>query len=76
MKKLFSLALLAIVIGACNTHPQFVVEGTVSDAADKVLYFEASAISGIQSLDSVKLNEMVSVESAEKFITLFSMRKR
>lgn len=56
MKKLFSLALLAIVIGACNTHPQFVVEGTVSDAADKVLYFEASAISGIQSLDSVKLN--------------------
>ncbi len=55
MKKLFSLALLAVAITACNTKPQFVVEGTVSDAADKVLYFEASALSGIVSLDSVTL---------------------
>ena len=55
MKKLFSLALLAVAITACNTKPQFVVEGTVSDAADKVLYFEASALSGIVPLDSVTL---------------------
>ncbi|MBO5380524.1 MAG: AhpC/TSA family protein [Bacteroides sp.] len=55
MKKLFLLALLAVAITACNTKPQFVVEGTVSDAADKVLYFEASALSGIVPLDSVTL---------------------
>lgn len=56
MKQLFSLALLTMIISACNTNPQFVVEGSVSDAADKVLYFEAAALSGIQSLDSVKLD--------------------
>lgn len=55
MKKIFLLALAAAALGACDSQPKFTVEGTVTDADGKMLYLEASALDGIQALDSVKL---------------------
>lgn len=55
MKKLFLMALAAIALGACNSEPQFKVEGEVSGAEGKMLYLEAAALEGIVPLDSVKL---------------------
>ena len=53
----FVLVLLMLAFSACNQEPQFKVEGTVTGAADKMLYLEASAIAGIQPIDSVKLDK-------------------
>lgn len=55
MKRLFLMALTAIVLGACNSEPQFKIEGEVSGAEGKMLYLEAAALEGIVPLDSVKL---------------------
>ena len=55
MKKIFLTALTVIALGACNSEPQFKVEGQISGAADKMLYLEASALGGIETLDSVRL---------------------
>lgn len=55
MKRLFLMALAAIALGACNSEPQFKVEGEVSGAEGKMLYLEAAALEGIVPLDSVKL---------------------
>lgn len=55
MKRLFLMALTAIALGACNSEPQFKVEGEVSGAEGKMLYLEAAALEGIVPLDSVKL---------------------
>lgn len=49
------MALTAIALGACNSEPQFKVEGEVSGAEGKMLYLEAAALEGIVPLDSVKL---------------------
>lgn len=55
MKKLFCVALAAMTLGACNSGPQFKIEGEVTGADGKMLYLEASALEGIVPLDSVKL---------------------
>lgn len=55
MKRLFLMALTAIALGACNSEPQFKIEGEVSGAEGKMLYLEAAALEGILPLDSVKL---------------------
>lgn len=55
MKKIFFMALAAVVLSACNSESKFKVEGQVSDADGKMLYLEASALEGIVPLDSVKL---------------------
>ena len=55
MKKLFCVALAAMALGACNSGPQFKIEGEVTGADGKMLYLEASALEGIVPLDSVKL---------------------
>ncbi|EJW95321.1 lipoprotein, partial [gut metagenome] len=57
MKKVFMMALISIALGACDSEPKFKVEGQISDAADKMLYLEASALGGIMPLDSVKLKD-------------------
>lgn len=57
MKKIYFVALAAVVLGACNSEPKFKVEGEVSGADGKMLYLEASALEGIVSLDSVKLKK-------------------
>lgn len=55
MKKIFMIALGVAVLSACDSEPKFKVEGQITDAADKMLYLEASALGGILPLDSVKL---------------------
>ena len=55
MKKIFCVAMAAIALSACHTEPKFCVEGHVTGAEGKMLYFEASALEGVEVLDSVKL---------------------
>ncbi len=55
MKKLFMGALAVIALSACNSEPQFKVEGEVAGADGKTLYLEASALEGIIPMDSAKL---------------------
>ena len=57
MKKVvyFLLALVLVGLGACDNEPKFKVQGEVTGASDKMLYFEASSLGGIVVLDSVEL---------------------
>lgn len=55
MKKLFVVTLAAIALSACNSEPQFKVEGEVTGADGKTLYLEASALEGIVPMDSIQL---------------------
>ena len=50
-------ALLLAGFSACNHQPEFKVEGTVADAADKMLYLEQAGLEGIVALDSARLDE-------------------
>ena len=49
------LALVLVGLSACEEGPKFKVQGEVTGAADKTLYFEASSLGGIVVLDSAKL---------------------
>ena len=55
MKKILFVALAVWGLSACNSGPEFKVEGEISGADGKMLYLEASALEGIVPLDSVKL---------------------
>lgn len=57
MKKVvyFLFALVLVGLGACDNEPKFKVQGAVSGADDKTLYFEASGLGGIVVLDSMEL---------------------
>ena len=60
MKKNIFSATIALLFGAltaCNPTPSFNVQGEISGAADKMLYFEQTGIENIIALDSVKLNK-------------------
>ena len=59
MKKhsIIAAALLALGLSACHNEPTFKVEGTVSGAADKMLYIEHSGLEKIESIDSLKLDK-------------------
>lgn len=59
------LALLMVCLNACDNTPKFKVQGSVSGAEDKTLYFEKSGIGGIVMLDSVKLGSNGSFNFAE-----------
>jgi peroxiredoxin len=49
------VALLAMGLGSCDNEPKFKVEGSVADADKQTLYFEASAVGGVELLDSAVL---------------------
>lgn len=57
MKKVvyFLLALVLIGLGACDNEPKFMVQGELTGAEDKTVYFELSGLEGVVLLDSVKL---------------------
>ena len=55
MKKISILALVVLILSACNSGSTFTVDGNVSGADGKKLYLEASQIDGVILLDSVKL---------------------
>lgn len=57
MKKILSILTLgAIVLASCDNTPKFTVEGTITDAADSMLYLQNNSLEGIKTLDSVKLS--------------------
>ena len=55
MKKIFLMALVALVMSACDSEPKFEVKGHVMDAGGKMLYLEAVALNEIFPVDSVEL---------------------
>lgn len=58
MKKIISCIGLAIfTLAACDNTPKFGVEGSITDAEDKVLYLENVGLESINTLDSVKLKK-------------------
>ena len=56
MKKYVIAALVALTMVSCG-EKKFHVEGNITNAKDSVLYFENIALTGIEQLDSVKLDE-------------------
>lgn len=54
MKKYLYLLIVIVALSACH-HNDFTITGNVSDAEGKTLYFEATQIDKIVSLDSIKL---------------------
>ena len=60
MKKNIIFSAIALLMGAltaCNNTPSFNVQGKITEASDKMLYFEQTGIENITALDSVKLND-------------------
>ncbi len=55
MKKYVIIALAVLGMASCN-EKKFHVEGSISEAADSVLYFENVGINEINTIDSVKLS--------------------
>ena len=57
MKKIayMAAAVLAAALSGCENEPSFKVEGTVTGADEKMLYFEQTGLEGIVALDSVEL---------------------
>ena len=55
MRKTILFGLLAILLGACDNKVKFTIEGNIEGAKDSVLYFEHVSLSGLKSLDSLKL---------------------
>ena len=56
MKKYVIAALAALTMASCG-EKKFHVEGNITNAKDSVLYFENIALTGIDVLDSVKLDD-------------------
>ena len=58
MKKIISCMGLALVtLAACDNTPKFGVEGSITDAEDKVLYLENVGLESVNTLDSIKLKK-------------------
>ena len=55
MKQTILLVLAVLTLSACSHKEKFTVEGQVTDAEGRTLYFEAASLEGIIVLDSVKL---------------------
>ncbi len=57
MNKIISTVVAgALILASCDNSPKFSVEGTISDAADSVLYLEQASLDGLVVLDSTKLS--------------------
>lgn len=54
-RKLLFLATAAWMLTACEQKEMFTVEGTVEGAQDSTLYFEQSTLTGLKTLDSVRI---------------------
>lgn len=53
---LLSLAVSAMLLLTACQQDKFTVEGTIEGAQDSTLYFENASLSGLQTLDSVRLS--------------------
>ena len=56
MKKLFFLAIVSL-LWACDSNDKFKVEGTISGADGKTVYFEQIGLLKIHTIDSMVLND-------------------
>lgn len=58
MKKLLNILILTAVLGAvgCTEAPKITIEGTISEAADKVLYLDHIGVEKTVVTDSVRLD--------------------
>lgn len=63
--KAAAIVVAALTIASCNDK-KFTVEGQVSNAKDSVLYFENVGLEGINTLDSIKLDEGGSFSFSEE----------
>lgn len=55
MKKIIYASLAVLALCACNSKPKFNIQGEVSGADGKMIYFESSGLGSIVPLDSTKL---------------------
>lgn len=55
-RSLIILSIASFAIACSDKNPQFVVEGTISDADSSVLYLEKRELNNVTLLDSVRLN--------------------
>ncbi len=56
MKKIIFASLALLALYACDSKPKFNIQGEVSGADGKMIYFESSGLGSIVPLDSTKLN--------------------
>ena len=63
--KAAAIVVAALTIASCNDK-KFTVEGQVANAQDSVLYFENVGLEGINTLDSIKLDEGGSFSFSEE----------
>lgn len=56
-KIIFSLLCAGIFLASCHSGKTFRVEGEITSANDQTLYLEQRGLAGVETLDSVKLNE-------------------
>ncbi len=59
MKRTFIViaTVLTMVFAACDNTPKFHVRGTITDAADSMLYLSAITTDGVKTIDSTELSE-------------------
>src|SRR5574344_1787572 len=55
MKKIIFASLALLALYACDSKPKFNIQGEVSGADGKMMYFESSGLGSIVPLDSTKL---------------------
>ncbi len=63
--KAAAIVVAALTIASCNDK-KFTVEGQVANAKDSVLYFENVGLEGVNTLDSIKLDEGGSFSFSEE----------
>ncbi len=51
------MGLALVTLAACDNTPKFGVEGSITDAEDKVLYLENVGLESVNTLDSIKLKK-------------------
>ncbi len=57
MKRIFYILMVCVAANSCSRKKEFTVEGEVSEASGKTLYFEKTGLSRTELLDSVRLGE-------------------
>ena len=57
MRKIIIIAVVGLLLGACDKTTKFCVEGNIENAEDSVLMLSHCTLDGVQKVDSVKLGK-------------------
>lgn len=57
MRKYIIIAVVGLLLGACDNVPKFRVEGCIENAEDSMLLLSHCTLDGVQKIDSVKLGK-------------------